>query len=279
MGAQISIPQQLDQSLPDIVKIDINYPKIKTVGIEGRELVTRRIISMLNVRFENAIVSGHEGEEISAEDLAISEFKSFIRDFDLTTEEIIKAYKLALKKELSNSKGDIINVYPNLDLIQCGEILSAYQRYKMESLQHTIGISKIKKYLEEQKEAKSPEELQKERQERFNNLVKLVIEHDGDFSNREFSIASFFYDDFKDKMPEISKEEKQRILIAKQQIEINKEKKRENKLYLTKKELKKADDLLSSGAFLPKGHVIYNLAVLEIKKELVINFILETYKK
>lgn len=276
---EISIPQQLDKNLPEIVRIEINYPKIKAAGIEGRELVARRIISMLNVRFEKGSSVLEDGNEISNEDLAISEFKSFIRDYDLTTEEIIKAYKLALRKELSNSKGEIINVYPNLDLIQCGEILSSYLRYKRESVEHTIGLSKIKKYLEEQKETKTPEELQKERQERFNNLVKMVIEHTGDFSNREFSIASFFYDDFKDKMPEISKEEKQRILIAKQQIEINKEKKREKKLYLTKKELKKADELLSSGGFFPKGHVINNLAVLEIKKELVINFILKTYKK
>ena len=48
---------------------------------------------------------------------------------------------------------------------------------------------------------KTPEDLQKERQERFNNLVKMVLENEGDFTDRKFSIASFFYDDFKDEFP------------------------------------------------------------------------------
>ena len=130
----------------------------------------------------------------------------------------------------------------------------------------------------EAKPEKTHEELQKERQERFNNLVKMVLENEGDFSDRKFSIASFFYDDFKDEFPELSKEEKERILISKQKAEILKERKREKKLHLNPIELKKADEILSSGKYLPKDHIIYNLALMEIKKELVIDFILSKFK-
>ena len=54
--------------------------------------------------------------------------------------------------------------------------------------------------------------------------------------------------------------------------------KREKKLHLTPSELKKADEILSSGKYLPKDHIIYNLALMEIKKELVIDFILSKFK-
>ena len=54
--------------------------------------------------------------------------------------------------------------------------------------------------------------------------------------------------------------------------------KREKKLHLNPIELKKADEILSSGKFLPKDHIIYNLAIMEIKKELVIDFILSKFK-
>ena len=61
-------------------------------------------------------------------------------------------------------------------------------------------------------------------------------------------------------------------------IKILKERKREKKLHLTPSELKKADEILSSGKYLPKDHIIYNLALMEIKKELVIDFILSKFK-
>lgn len=209
--------------------------------------------------------------------LAESEIRRYAKQSLITREEFFIARTLLSRDLLFDFEGNPLKPFKIIDFEFFNKVETAYINFRNHEKAREIGIAKLKAFLEEKPE-KTIEELQKERQERFNNLVKMVLENEGDYTDWKFSMASFFYEDFKDEFPKLSKEEKERILISKQKNEISKERKREKKLFLTSKELKKADEILSSGKLLPKEHIISKLAIDEIKKELVIDFILSKFK-
>lgn len=139
-GAQQFLPTTIISSLPEIVKRGILHPKVneKTAeGIETRNKTISRLISMLDVRFIN------EDDKT----LSRAEFGRFLQEYSLTAEEIFEAYRMAMKKELQNVKGETINVYPTLSLIQAGEILNAYKEFKISNAEHSRGISMIRQVL------------------------------------------------------------------------------------------------------------------------------------
>ena len=266
------LPNDLQMSLKQMAKAQISQSMLKYASDSEISQFAIRLINFINPKFE-------EGEAKIAE----AEIYSFARNCELTANEFLLALELSADGKLysepdTNGNSEKIKLYREVDRLKLGEIKSAYIALKRADKVFQEDVKKIKAFLEPPKPEKTPEELQKERQERFNNLVKMVLENEGDFTDRKFSIASFFYDDFKDEFPELSKEEKERILISKQKAEILKERKREKKLHLNPSELKKADEILSSGKYLPKDHIIYHLALMEIKKELVIDFILSKFK-
>ncbi|SHJ21215.1 hypothetical protein SAMN05443429_11252 [Cruoricaptor ignavus] len=126
-------------SLPDIVKREIMSPKLndRELGHSERKKLTARIITMLGVKFT-------DDAEMQ---LAQAEFGTLLRSYSLTAQEVIEAYRMAIKKELPNADGEPIKVYPNLSTIQAGEILSAYINFKVESVAHTKGIEKLRGFL------------------------------------------------------------------------------------------------------------------------------------
>lgn len=130
------LPAEILQSLPDIVKNEILYPKLNEKtdeALASRAQTTARIVSMLDVNFK-----GQTDEEIKAEmNLATSEFSTFLKGYYLTGKEIIEAYRMALSGELK------YKVYPNLSLIQCGEILALYQEFKSNSYLRDRGIKTL----------------------------------------------------------------------------------------------------------------------------------------
>jgi hypothetical protein len=101
----------------------------KEIGSIEREKVTKRLISMLQIKFE-ANPFDSKSTELSPQELAMAEFGSFLRQYSLTSEEVFEAYRMAVKKQLIDVNGNIIQVYPNLSIIQAGEILNSYMNYK-----------------------------------------------------------------------------------------------------------------------------------------------------
>src|SRR5690606_24834533 len=60
--------------------------------------------------------------------------------------------RLELTKQVLDDKGNIIadkviKLYPNLSLIQAGEVLTAYREFKRGDQRHTDGIKALKKLL------------------------------------------------------------------------------------------------------------------------------------
>ncbi len=98
---------------------------------------------MLQIKFDVKPQDAHP-DELSPQELAMAEFGSFIRQYPLTSEEVIEAYRMGARKQLLDIKGNIIQIYPNLSIIQAGEVLNSYQEYKTENHQHTKGIQKLK---------------------------------------------------------------------------------------------------------------------------------------
>lgn len=91
--------------------------------------------------------------------LAIAEFGTFLREYNLTGEEVLEAYRMGLKKELQNIKGDTINIYPNLSLIQAGDVLNAYKEFKITNHQHSKGIKLLLEMTKEPEVMRTPEEI------------------------------------------------------------------------------------------------------------------------
>lgn len=175
-GQQKSLTVQDIQNLPDVVKREILYPKLndKEQGASEREKLTKRLISMLQIKFEPKPARSLP-EELSPQELAMAEFGSYIRRYPLTAEEVIEAYRMGIDKNLLDTSGNIIQVYPNLSVIQAGEVLNAYQNYKTENSLHTNGIKNLKLLLNPEKPI-SPEEARANRKYLLQKLGEAVIE-------------------------------------------------------------------------------------------------------
>lgn len=137
-GVQQSVSHQVIQNLPKIVQIEICHPKLNENSDLGKQLrfqTTNRIISMLDVRFLGDTADEREQDKA----LAMSEFGTFLRSFNLTSQEVIEAYRMALARELN------YKVYPTLSLIQAGEILELYQEFKRNSHLRNSALEKLKR--------------------------------------------------------------------------------------------------------------------------------------
>ena len=172
-----SFPVQDIQSLPEIVKRDVLFPKLndKELGSIEREKVTKRLISMFQIKFDAKPKNAHP-DELSPQELAMAEFGSFIRQYPLTGEEVLEAFRMGVKKQLLDVKGNIIQIYPNLSIIQAGEVLNSYQEYKTENHQHTKGIEKLKLLANPEKQI-SPEEVKAQRKQLLQRLVDSAKEN------------------------------------------------------------------------------------------------------
>lgn len=126
------------------------HPKLndKVFGMPERQKATSRIINMFQMKFENQ----------DAQQMAMGEFGSFLRDYALTADEVLEAYRLVAKVELVDFEGEPIIFYPNLSIGQAGKILKAYENYKIGNSQHTQGIAKIKTFLNPPAPELTPEE-------------------------------------------------------------------------------------------------------------------------
>lgn len=271
------------QSLPDIVKREILHPKLndKEFGQSERQKLTMRLITMLSIKFD-AKSEFSRNEDLSPQEIAMAEFGSFIRQYQLTGEEVLEAYRMGIRKQLLDLKGNVIQVYPNLSIIQAGEILNAYQEYKIENHQHTKGHEKLKLLINPVIEP-SPEEIKARKKELLQKLVDAVKENKPcahsflffDYVIRKGGLKSF-----------LDNKKAQEIVVRKKTIEILTEEKRKGKSVLFSvyelnrfsaffksnsdeilEEMKFAFDRLQAMAITHvKGDLAYNWFKKEIKK-------------
>lgn len=157
------------KNLPEIVKREISFPKLNLKTPESsneRKQTTLRIISMLDVKF-----SGETDEERNQDrKLAMAEFTTFLRSFNLTSPEVIEAYRMALAGEIN------YKVYPTLSLIQAGEILEAYKQFKFSSAIRDKAFQELK-VLNAPKKERSKEEIQRDEIETYKRIYSGLIEN------------------------------------------------------------------------------------------------------
>lgn len=177
-------------SLPEIVKKQVLFPSVKDkeVGILEREKVAKRLISAFQMSFPRLDGVIYE-KGINPTEVAIAEFGAYLRVFPyhLTGEEILEAYRMASRGELTDFLGNRIELYPNLKTAQAGKILMAYQDFKCESQQHTLGIQNLKKIINPDT-PRIPEEAKAEKRKNWNALTQAVKE------NKPCDHAFLFYE-------------------------------------------------------------------------------------
>jgi len=177
-------------SLPEIVKKEILHPSVKdkVVGKEERQKVALRLVSAFQMTFPKP-----EGVEIDNNvkpmEIAAAEFGAYLKVFPyhLTGEEILEAYRMASRGELKDFLGNTIELYPNLKTAQAGKILMAYQDFKCESQQHTLGMQKLKRLINPETE-RTPEEAKAEKRKNWEVLTQAVKE------NKPCDHAFLFYE-------------------------------------------------------------------------------------
>lgn len=155
------LPDSLIKNLPEIVRREILHPKVndREFGMPERQKASARIVNMFQMKFEDS----------NSQELAMGEFGTFLRDYALTADEILEAYRMVAKLELVDFQGEPIVFYPNLSIGQAGKILKAYQDHKIESVQHTKGTNQIKAFLN----PPAPEKTPKEKKEIRVSLLKV----------------------------------------------------------------------------------------------------------
>ncbi len=176
--------------LPDIVKKEVLYPSVKdkVFGMAEREKISRKLIAAFQMSFPKLEGIVYENG-LNPTEVAISEFGAYLRTFPyhLTGEEILEAYRMASRGELKDFLGNTIELYPNLKTAQAGKILMAYQDFKCESQQHTLGMQKLKRLINPETE-RTPEEAKAEKKKNLEALIHSAKE------NKPCDHAFLFYE-------------------------------------------------------------------------------------
>jgi len=176
--------------LPEIVQKEVLYPSVKdkVFGMAERKKISLKLIAAFQMSFPKLEGVVYENG-LNPTSVAISEFGAYLRTFPyhLTGEEILEAYRMASRGELKDFLGNTIELYPNLKTAQAGKILMAYQDFKCENQQHTLGMQKLKKLIKPEQK-RSVEEAKAEKRRNWEALTKAVKE------NKPCNHAFLFYD-------------------------------------------------------------------------------------
>ncbi|HFK5521148.1 TPA: hypothetical protein ACG0AP_003582 [Elizabethkingia anophelis] len=282
-GQQRLLEVQDIQNLHDIVKREIFYPKLndKEHGSSEREKVTKRLVSMLQMKFDPK-PAGADENVLSPQELAMAEFGSYIRRYQLTAEEVIEAYRMGVDKKLLDTGGNIIQVYPNLSIIQAGEVLNAYLNYKAENSLHTNGIKNLKLLLNPEKQI-SPEEAKENRKKLLQELGEAV-------KNDKPCGHSFLFYDFVVRKGGfkcyLSNADAQKIVLQKKMREVMRfEKMKVKSTFFNSYELAQFSEYFETGSekILEDMHFSFerlkSMAITQVKNDLVYGWFKKQYKK
>lgn len=180
MGQQkFLVETSVISNLPEIVKKEVLHPSVKdkVFGAQERQNVALRLISAFQMSFPKLEGVNYENG-ITPTEMAVSEFGTYLKVFPyhLTGPEILEAYRMASRGELSDFLGNKIELYPNLKVAQAGKILMAYQEYKIDNQQHTLGIQKLKQIVSPDS-LPTPEENKALKRQNWDLLILAVKEN------------------------------------------------------------------------------------------------------
>lgn len=164
--------------------MEIEHPLFKDSGMQVE--VINKITRMLGVQFQDEEDRKNAG----------GEWIAFCQSFRLTAPEIVEAYTMALRKELY-ANGEPIKVFPNLSVITAGEILKAYEEYKIKSQTLEQGRKKLNEAINPPKE-ETAEEKQEKRLIFLKNSFKEYLQ------TGEMKGVILFYDKIRNLYPKIS---------------------------------------------------------------------------
>lgn len=269
-GQMLSLTDLNILNLPEIVKREILYPKLnnKEFGTIERQKTVSRIISMFQIKFDS----------LEAQNLAMSEYGSFLRGYSLTSEEVLEAYRMCAKLELTDFKGEIIKFYPNLSIGQLGEILRAYIDYKTGNQQHTKGVEKIKAFLNPPPEV-SPEEKKAIKKANWDKMINAAKE------DKECTHAFLFYEYFvkKGAFSKFLQDQNAQSIKIEQKMKfiLNSEKKKIKNAIFKKDELEILSNFLYENKPSKSSCIerLQNMATVEVKNDLVFNHVKKIIKK
>lgn len=128
-------------------------------------------------------------------------------NFKLTASEIYLAFKMALSRELLDSKGNEFDLFPELSINSTGKILHAYIKHKNESIAYQRSKDALKKKKQEEEDnQKNQDEENKKRRAEF---VFRIYKDLKDFQYTDFGwiIYESLYDSGKIKITDEEKKE------------------------------------------------------------------------
>ena len=131
-----SLPQLIEKSyfenLPMMLQMEISQEIIAKSAPEVKLNLADDVMRLLNVRERNSEM---------AKDWLIFISTS---NFKITPGEIYLAFKMAISREILDSNGKEIDLFPELSNNTTGKVISAYIRHKKESLQYQLSKDKLK---------------------------------------------------------------------------------------------------------------------------------------
>jgi hypothetical protein len=159
------LPKDLLTQLKPMAKAEVQSLMLKYASDNDISVFSARVISFINPKFD-------EGEF----ELAEADIYSFAKNCELTAEEFLIALELASERKLSNEKGEIIQLYKQIDRLTLGTVKSAYIELKKTDKNYNDDKLLIKNYLSPENAEKTPEEKQKQRidflTEEYRRLIK-----------------------------------------------------------------------------------------------------------
>jgi hypothetical protein len=141
-----------------MLQMEISQEIISRSEPEIRLNLADDVMRLLNVRERNAEMSKDWLIFISSS------------NFKVTAGEIYLAFKMALSREILDTNGKEIDLYPELSNNMTGKVISAYLKHKNESLRYQLSKDKLKSL-------KTPknEFSESQKQELRESLLKLIF--------------------------------------------------------------------------------------------------------
>lgn len=244
------------QSLPEIVKREIEHPIFKNSGEKIIETLNT-VSSMVGIKFDVSTKEGKEEKKITG-----ANWISFCQGYQLTGLEIIEAYRMALRKDFPE-----IKVFPNLSLITAGEILKAYQEFKHGSEEWNKGRKKISSALNPV--LQESEDVKKSRREKMWNELLQKVEN-----NEPCVYAGHFYSELDSKgcFSGLTASDKNALIRSKMHQILTKEVQKGKSVHFRIKEVKKLLNELEENQII-NNEFLKGLAIQLVKDDLVYNYL------
>lgn len=242
-----------------IVQAEISQSMLKWSNDQQREEFAEQILNFINPKFESE-------EEYNGSVFVLLEFA---KTCELTAREMLLALEMAADGKLFDGEHRV-KVFREIDRLKLGEIKGAYINYKRADRQYEIGRDKIRKALQPEYQP-TPEQVCQIRSRNWESLKAAASE------NRHCPHAFMFYEGLVKRghlSRFVNNQKAQEKLLGKKMREIV-FREVHRPIIFSKREAQELMKKIKVGEPLP----IHSLAVIEVKNDLVYNFIQKQIKR